>query len=149
MTATAAEPEYITPTPRERLRFVLAWGAFYAWIFSHALWLPAAVARIDTPNPCESLGTLQFLVAYAILATSVPALLFGSRAWRTRRATQYPPPGSWVLWRTRVYTARWWVILSKWSLAAMAVVFAMVPLAILRELGGWQGLLAIFFDHGC
>ena len=28
-------------------------------------------------------------------------------------------------------------------------VFAMVPLTILRELGGWQGLLAIFFDHGC
>ena len=149
MTGASAEPVYITPTPRERLRFVLAWGAFYVWFASHFAWLPGMVARLDTPDLCTSLGTLQFLVAYLVVATSIPALLFGSRAWRTRRATQYPPPGSWVLFRTRVYTDRWWVILNKGSLAAMAVVFAMVPLTILRELDGWQGLLAIFFDHGC
>ena len=145
MSAASAEPQYITPTPWERARFLLAWGAFYAWLFSHVLWLPSAVARIDTPDTCASLGTLQFLAGYVIVVSAIPALLFGWKAWHTRHATQCPPPGSWVLFRTRIYTARWWVTANKLALAAMVVAFAAMPVVIWRELG----MSTIFFNHGC
>ena len=145
MTQRAAEPVYITPTRWEQLRFVLAWGAFYAWYASHFAWLPGVIARVDVEDPCQRLGTLQLLLVYVLVASSVPALIFGAKAWRTRHATQYPPPGSWVLFRTRVHTARWWVTANKVALAAMAFACAVLPVLVWRELGG----LTIFFEHGC
>ena len=144
MKTEAPAPAYLEPTARGRLSFVLAWLVYMGWVVSHYWWLPGVVARLDSCNPCASLGTMQFLLAYIVLVTCLPVALFGRQAWRTYRSGQHPPPGSWVLFRKRVYGGAW-AKFNAAGLALVAIAFAAVPVLLLGELGGWT----IFFDHGC
>jgi hypothetical protein len=80
--------------------------------------------RADHLASCEQLLPLfrgYTFGAAAILATiSVVMAKLGYRAWR---AGQYPPPGTNVFFRTRVWTG-WWARLNSLSLMFSALVAA-------------------------
>jgi hypothetical protein len=126
------------------VRLVLERAAIFAWFMSHLWWVPAVVDRIDGADPCASLGTLQFLFAYAMVVTCVPTALLAWWTGQTLRAGQSPTPGSRVMFRTRVRTG-WFARLDALGFAALAAMLAVVPVTVWREIGG----LEIFLNHGC
>lgn len=135
---------YVEATWRTRTKALVAFAAFIGWLWSHSLWVPGLVDRLDQGAPCDSLGELQFLVAYTLFVVSLPPIVFGWRAWRTWRSGQVPPPGTWVLFRWRIRTGNR-ARIDAIGLLVVALLFAYIPVEIWTEIDG----LEIFLDHGC
>lgn len=118
--------------------------AYLGFVFSHALWVPAMVARIDECEPCAGLGEMRFLAAYFLVVSFLPSIYFYWQVHRHRRAGQIPRPEAWVMFRTRVWTGAWYqcqlIMMGLGGLVTLAF-----PAFLLTEFPYW----AVFFDSGC
>lgn len=122
-----SEPTFIVPTPRER---ALAVAKAVSPLLVGAL---AFLGFSQLPKPdacagdCAWLPLLRYFLAAGIVLLGTFAVLAVRRARLSWVSGQYPPPGTWVLFRTRVYTGLWPRIDAVFSLALCAVaLFALV-----------------------
>lgn len=118
--------------------------AYAGFVFSHALWVPPMVARINECDPCASLGEIRFLAGYLLAVSCLPSAVCAWQFLRHWRAGQIPRPQARVMFRTRVWTGAWYHCqLLMFGLAALLALY--IPLLLWRELP----FLTIFVDSGC
>lgn len=135
---------YLEPTRRGRWLFLLSILGFAGFLASHALWVPALLARFDERNPCVAAAEIQFLAVYLFALSWLPALYFARFTWLIFRARQCPHPKAWVLFRTSLWTGHWlWFPV---ALGAGLTVFLLkLPLWMWMEVQP----LALLLDSGC
>jgi hypothetical protein len=129
-----ANPEilYSDPQQRRKVRWLIAAMAATAllfWLFA----LPALKHWVDARDVkvmTQRMGLVYYCLSLLLLVTGTYA------AWYARRilyASQFPPPGSWVLRDTRLLhgdqaRARgWWVVACAVSLMLIAAYIAVLP----------------------
>lgn len=98
---------FITPTPRQRLLALAKIVTPYLVLFGIFLMARSIAARDPCGNGCEFLPTLRLVVGTGLAILVALALFFASKGLRVLRSGQVPPPGTWVLFRTRIHTGAW------------------------------------------
>lgn len=128
-----ATPEYALPSWVSRAKLAAMLALLIAWAYSHQLWMPALAAKIDSSCGCEALAPARLGALYFVVLPIPVALLAGWFAQRIHRSGQVPPPGTWLMVRTRVRRGSW----AKVAVATYAVFgigMAILPGVIAYEL---------------
>jgi hypothetical protein len=130
------QPQYIQPTWRDRGKLFFIYILVFVWWISHPLWVSPLIELAPCESVCKVLLNLQFVTAYAMLVPLTVSIFLASYAKRIFESNQFPPPGTLLLFRTRLRTG-WLVKLEGAFVMLGAIFFALCP-----------GLIANFLRAG-
>ncbi|GGA83190.1 hypothetical protein GCM10011521_21890 [Arenimonas soli] len=98
---------FITPTPGQRL-LALAKILIPVVVLLAVYQLARTIAaREPCGSACEFLPMMRVVIGLGTAILLALIVFFGSKGLRVLRSGQMPPPGTWVLLRTRVRTGAW------------------------------------------
>lgn len=98
---------FITPTPRQRLLALAKILVPAVVLFAVYQLARTIAAREPGGSACEFLPMLRLVIAFGTSILLALIVFFGSKGLRVLRSGQFPPPGTWVLFRTRIHTGTW------------------------------------------
>ena len=98
---------FITPTPGQRLLALAKILIPVVVLFAVYQLARTIAAREPGWSACEFLPMLRLVIGPGTASLLALIVFFGSKGLRVLRSGQIPPPGTWVLVRTRIRTGAW------------------------------------------
>ena len=133
------ESRYIEPTPKLRVKFVVASLAVVAVGLAFKTWVTPRLAWVASLPACESLPWVRLELAVALLVSWYIAYLSLTQGLQTWRLGQTPLPNTWVWSRTRVRTGLHAKVVAVMAFTLSAAFFLGPPIVIV-----WQKFYLIF-----
>jgi len=120
------EDKFIEPTVASRVKIALCVIFIIATYPAEELWGRSFMAFIEGLPICESLTWLRGIVIAHVLLFWLVGLLASSLAIQTLRSGEFPLPGAWVWFRTKVRTG-WKAKVDGYILVIVALFFFLGP----------------------
>ena len=98
--------EFIEPTARSRLKFVLVHALAIGFVVAVKIFWPRVMDFVNSLPLCNQLPWLQGIAAAFFALSPLTALFLFWHAERIRSSNQAPPPGAIVFFRTPIKRGR-------------------------------------------